>query len=65
MKKTLMSGTAFFAEKGRSLSLGFLKLRAEQCIVGVTNPSNWVLQIHSFVDITKQKVFVQVNFLRL
>ena len=24
-------------------------------------PWNWVLQIHSFVDITKQKVFVQVN----
>ena len=28
-------------------------------------PWNWVLQIHSFVDITKQKVFVQVNFPRL
>ena len=33
--------------------------------VGITNPWNWVLQIHSFVDITKQKVFVQVNFPRL
>ena len=59
-----MSGTAFFAEKS-SLSLGFFKLSVEECTVGVTNPWNWVLQIHSFVDITKQKVFVQVNFPRL
>ena len=60
-----MSGTAFFPEKSCSLSLEFFKLNAEECTVGVTNPWNWVLQIHSFVDITKQKVFVQVNFPRL
>ena len=60
-----MSGTAFFPEKSCSLSLGFFKLSVEECIVGVTNPWNWVLRIRSFVNITKQKVFVQVNFPRL
>ena len=61
-----MSGTAFFPEKSCSLiSLGFFKLSVKECTVGVTNPWNWVLQIHSFVDITKQNVFVQVNFLQL
>ena len=60
-----MSGTAFFPEKSCTLSLGFFKLRVEECTVGVTNPWNWMLQIHSFVDITKQKVLVQVNFPRL
>ena len=57
-----MSWTAFFPEKSCSLSLGFFKVSVEECTVVVTNPWNWVLQIHSFVDFTKQKVFVQVNF---
>ena len=65
VKRTFMSGTAFFPEKSCSLSLGFFKLSVEECTVGVTNPWNWVLQIHSFVDIAKQKVFVKVNFPRL
>ena len=60
-----MSGTAFFPEKSRSLSLGVFKLSAEECTVAVTNPWNWVFQIHCFVDITKQKVFVQVDFPQL
>ena len=60
-----MSGTALFPEKRCSLSLGFFKLNVEECTVGVTNPWNWVLQIHFFADITKQKVFVQVNFPQL
>ena len=51
-----MSGTVFFPEKSCSLSLGFFKQSVEKCTVGVTN---------RFVDITKQKVFVQVNFPRL
>ena len=33
-----MSGTAFFPEKSYSLSLGFFKLSAEECTVGVTKP---------------------------
>ena len=57
-----MSGTAFIPENSCSLSLGFFKVSVEECTVSVTNPWNWVLQIHSFVDITKQKVFGQVNF---
>ena len=57
-----MSGAAFFPEKSCSLSLGFFKLNVEECTVGVTNPWNRVLQIHSFVDVTKQKAFLQVNF---
>ena len=60
-----MSGTAFFPEKSCSLSLGFFELSVEECTAGVTNPWNWVLQIHSLVDIAKQKVFVQANFPRL
>ena len=60
-----MSGTAFFPEKSCSLSLGFFKLSMEECTDGVTNPWNWVLQMHSFVDITKQNIFEQVNFPRL
>ena len=65
IKRNFMSGTAFFPEKSCSLSLEFFKLRVEECTVGATNPWNWVLQMHSFVDMTKQKVFVQVNFPRL
>ena len=65
IKRTFMSGTAFFPEKNCSLSLEFFKLSVEECTVGVTNRWNWVLQINSFVDITKQKVFAQVNFPRL
>ena len=60
-----MSELLFFSEKSCSLSLEFFKLSVEECSVGVTNPWNWMLQIHSFVAITKQKVFVQDNFLRL
>ena len=37
IKRTFMSGTVF-PEKSCSLSLGFLKLSAEECAVGVTNP---------------------------
>ena len=33
-----MCGTASFPEKSYSLSLGFFKLSAEECIVGVTKP---------------------------
>ena len=33
-----MSGTASFPEKSYSLSLGFFKLSAEECTVGVTKP---------------------------
>ena len=53
VKRTFMSGTTFFPEKSCSLSLGFFKLSMEECTVGATNPWNWVLQIHPFVDITK------------
>ena len=38
IKRTFMSGTAFFPEKSYSLSLGFFKLSAEECTVGVTKP---------------------------
>ena len=65
IKRTFMSGTAFFLEKSYSLCLRFFKLSVEECIIGVTNPWNSVLQIRSFMDIAKQKVFVQVNFPRL
>ena len=57
-----MSWTAFFPEKSCSFSLGFFKLSVEECTVGATNPWNWVLQIHSFVDITKQKVLYKLIF---
>ena len=45
-----MGGTAFFSEKSCSLSLGFFKLSLEECTVGVTNPWNWVLPIHSSLN---------------
>ena len=45
-----MGGTAFFPQKSCSLSLGFFKLSVEECTVGVTNPWNWVLQIHSYLN---------------
>ena len=38
IKRTLISGTAFFPEKSCPLSLGFFKLSVEECTVGVTNP---------------------------
>ena len=38
IKRTFMSGTAFFPEKSYSLSLGFFKLNTEDCTVGVTKP---------------------------
>ena len=56
---TFMSGAAFFPEKSCSLNLG---LSVEECTVGVTNPWNLVLQIHSFVDITKQKFLRKLIF---
>ena len=37
IKRTFMSGTAFFPEESCSLSLGFFKVSAEECTVGVTN----------------------------
>ena len=33
-----MCGTASFPEKSYSLSLGFFKVSAEECTVGVTKP---------------------------
>ena len=38
IKTTFMCGTAFFPEKSCFLSLGFFKLSAEKCIVGITYP---------------------------
>ena len=61
-QKDFLEWDWFFPEKSCSLTLGFFKLIVEECTLVVTNPWNWLLQTHPFVDITKQKVLVQDSF---